>query len=48
MYQADIPQIGPGAFDHRHLAFLQVRRSGNTVERIAMASDPDVGPYGHG
>src|SRR5450432_1910522 len=41
-------EIGPGAFDHRHFAFLQVWRSGNTMERVAMASDADVGPYGHG
>jgi hypothetical protein len=45
---ATTSKSAPVPFDHRHLTFLQVWRSGNTMERVAMASDADVGPYGHG
>ena len=43
-YSSHDVEIGPGAFDHCHLTFLQVGWSGNAVERVAMASDAEVGP----
>ena len=36
-------EVGSEGLDHSHLAFLQVGRSGNTVEGVAMAGDAEIG-----